>query len=87
MNSLVWKIYAALVGTATTIAAQKLLNKGWEIVTGEEPPELGDPETPLHLAITWSIASAVGVGTAQLLTSRTVLRRMNAALTDDNRGT
>lgn len=83
MNSLVWKIYAALVGTATTIAAQKILSKGWEIVTGEEPPEPGDPDTPLHLAVTWSLASAVGVGTAQLLTNRTVLRHMRAALNDD----
>lgn len=83
MNSLAWKIYAALIGTVTTIATQKVLTKGWEIVTGEEPPEPGDPDTPLHLAITWSIASAVGVGTAQLLTNRGVLRRMRRALNDD----
>ena len=83
MNSLVWKIYAALIGTVTTIAAQKVITKGWEVVTGEEPPEPGDPDTPLHLAITWSVASAVGVGTAQLLTNRGVLKRMRKALNDD----
>lgn len=83
MNSVVWKIYAALIGTVTTIAAQKIMSKGWEVVTGEEPPEPGDPDTPLHLAITWSIASAVGVGTAQLLTNRGVLKRMRMALDDD----
>ncbi|WP_432557479.1 DUF4235 domain-containing protein [Granulicoccus sp. GXG6511] len=83
MNSMVWKIYAALIGAATTIAAQKALTKVWEIVTGEEPPEPGDPDTPLHLAITWASASAIGVGTAQLLTNRSVLKRMRKALNDD----
>lgn len=83
MNSLVWKLYAALIGTVTTIAAHKALTKVWEIVTGEEPPEPGDPDTPLHLAVTWSAASAIGVGTAQLLTNRSVLKRMRKALNDD----
>lgn len=84
MQPIVWKMYAALIGAGTTIVAQKVLSKGWEIVTGEAPPEPGDPDVPLHLAITWSIASAVGVGTAQLLTNRSVLRRMNKALADVN---
>ncbi|MDO5498716.1 MAG: DUF4235 domain-containing protein [Propionibacteriaceae bacterium] len=83
MNSMVWKIYATLIGAATTIAAQKVISKAWEIVTGEEPPEPGDPDTPLHLAITWSAASAIGVGTAQLLTNRGVLKRMRKALNDE----
>lgn len=80
MNQMVWKVYAALLGTATTIATQKVITKAWEAVTGEPPPEPGDPDTPLHLAITWSIASAVGVGTAQLLMNRGVLKRMRKAL-------
>ena len=80
MQPVVWKVYAALIGAVTTIVAQKVVTKGWEIVTGDEPPEPGDPDTPLHLAISWSVASAVGVGTAQLLTNRGVLRRMRKAL-------
>jgi hypothetical protein len=80
MQPIVWKVYAALIGAVTTIVAQKAVSKGWEVITGEEPPEPGDPDTPLHLAISWSIASAVGVGTAQLLTNRGILRRMRKAL-------
>lgn len=83
MNSLVWKIYAVAIGAVTTIAAQKAIGKVWEIVTGEEPPEPGDPDTPLHLALTWSAASAIGVGTAQLITNRGVLKRMRKALNDE----
>ncbi|PFG67017.1 DUF4235 domain-containing protein [Enemella evansiae] len=83
MQSRLWKIYTAVIGTVSTIAAQKLVSKSWEIVTGEEPPEPGDPDTPLHLAVTWSIASAVGIGVVQLLTNRSTLRRMRAALGDD----
>lgn len=83
MQSTLWKIYTAVVGTLSTIAAQKLVAKSWEVVTGEEPPEPGDPDTPLHLAITWSIASAVGIGVVQLLTNRSTLRRMRKALDDE----
>lgn len=84
MQPIVWKIYAALIGTVTTILAQKAVSKGWEIITGEAPPEPGDPDIPLHTAITWSISSAVGVGTAQLLTNRGLLRRMRKALNEAN---
>jgi hypothetical protein len=80
MQPIVWKVYAALIGAVTTMVAQKVVAKGWTVITGEEPPEPGDPDTPLHLAITWSIASAVGVGTAQLLSNRGVLRRMRKAV-------
>lgn len=83
MNSLVWKMYAVVIGTVTTIAATKAIGKVWEVVTGEEPPEPGDPDTPLHLAIVWSAASAIGVGTAQLVANRGVLKRMRKALNDN----
>lgn len=84
MQPIVWKIYAALIGSMTTLVAHKVMAKGWEVVTGEEPPEPGDPDTPLRMAITWSLASAIGVGTAQLLTNRGVLRRMRKVLNEAN---
>ena len=50
----------------STIAAKQLVAKSWELITGDEPPEPGDPDTPLRDAVIWSIASVVlliaGVG-------------------------
>lgn len=81
-QSLVWKIYTGVLGAVTTIAAQKVVTQGWKLATGEEPPEPGDPETPLHLAVTWALASAVGVGVVQLLTNRYTARRHIAQFGD-----
>lgn len=83
MQYTMWKIYTAIIGTASTFVAQKLVSKGWEIATGEEPPEPGDPDVPLHLAVTWAIASGVGVGVVQLLTNRATMKRMRTALDDE----
>lgn len=77
-QGLVWKIYTGVLGAVTTIAAQKAVSKAWKLSTGSEPPEPGDPDTPLHLAMTWALASALGVGVVQLLTNRYTARRFRS---------
>lgn len=67
---LIWNIYAGIVGAITTVAAAKLVSKVWELTTGDEPPLPNDPEVPLRRAITWAVASGLGVGLAQLLMNR-----------------
>ena len=84
MQSTLWKVYTAIIGSVSTLAAQKVVAKSWELITGDEPPQPGDPETPLREAIIWSIASAVGVGVVQLLTNRSTVRRMRKALDTDD---
>lgn len=84
-KGLLWKIYTTLIGTVTTIVAQKAITKGWEVVTGEEPPEPGDPDTPLVKALTWALAWGVGVGVVQLLTNRFAVRRFQANLGSDHK--
>lgn len=69
-EKLVWKIYIGVVGTVTTIAAQKLITFVWKQATGDEPPSPTDPDTPLRVAATWALASGIGVGATQLLTAR-----------------
>ncbi|NNG19326.1 DUF4235 domain-containing protein [Naumannella sp. ID2617S] len=83
MQSSLWKVYSLIIGTVSTIAAKQLVAKSWELITGDEPPEPGDPDTPLRDAVIWSIASAVGVSVVQLMTDRSTLRRMRKALDDD----
>lgn len=70
-----WKVYAGVLGAATTVVAQKLVTKVWEASTGSEPPDPNDPETPLTQAMIWAISSGLGVGMTQLAMNRFVQRR------------
>ncbi|CAI9408740.1 MULTISPECIES: DUF4235 domain-containing protein [Aestuariimicrobium] len=68
------KVYAAVLASVSTVATQKLLAAGWEFVTGEKPPEPGDPEVSGAAAFTWVLASAVGYGVSQLAVQRATAR-------------
>lgn len=74
-EKIMWKVYAGAIGALTTIAAQKILTKGWTAATGETPPDPNDPDTPLAPALIWAVASGVGVGVAQLAMNRLMQRR------------
>ena len=50
------------------------MKAGWKLVTGDEPPSPTDPDTPVLTAMTWALASGVGVGVTQLLTQRIAAR-------------
>lgn len=65
-----WKVYTGALAAVSTIATQKAITKGWELITGEEPPEVTDPDAPLSRALAWALASAVGIAVAQLLVGR-----------------
>lgn len=70
-----WKIYAGVLGAVTTLLAQKLLTKVWEVSTGDEPPDPNDPETPLTSALIWALTSGLGVGVSQMVMNRYIQRR------------
>lgn len=73
-EKLMYGIYSAALGTVTTLVVRKSMQAGWKLVTGDEPPEPGDPEVPAREAFIWAIASGVGLGVAQLATSRFTAR-------------
>ena len=74
-QKLIWKLYAGVLGAVTTFAAQKLVTMAWKTVTGDEPPSPTDPRTPLRQALSWALASAIGVGVTQIVTQRFAARR------------
>jgi hypothetical protein len=74
-QKLVWKLYAGVLGAVMTVAAQKLVTVAWKTVTGNEPPSPTDPRIPLREALSWALASAVGVRVTQILTQRFAARR------------
>lgn len=82
-QKLLWKLYVGVIGAVTTIAAQRLLKAGWKLVTGDEPPSPTDPDTPVITAMTWALASGVGVGVTQLLTQRMAARHWGREIGSD----
>jgi hypothetical protein len=69
-KKLLWRIYAGALGAATTFAAQRLLAVGWRMITGNKPPRRPTRTLPMVEAVSWAVASAVGVGVTQLVTQR-----------------
>ena len=56
-EKILWKIYAGVLGAATTLLAQKVVTKAWEAATGDVPPDPNDPDTPLTQALIWACAA------------------------------
>jgi Protein of unknown function (DUF4235) len=85
-DKLIWKLYATVIGAVTTFAAQKLVKAAWKAITGNEPPEVSDPETPLREAVSWAVASTIGVGVTQIVTQRLAARRWSNEMGTDTPG-
>lgn len=73
-GKLMGKVYAGVIGAVTTIVAQKLVTLAWKTVTGDEPPSPTDPKTSTAAALSWVVASGIGVGVAQLFAQRFAAR-------------
>ncbi|MEO7586857.1 MAG: DUF4235 domain-containing protein [Arachnia sp.] len=74
-EKVLWKVYAGVLGAVTTLVAQKVVTKVWELSTGDTPPDPNDPDTPLTAALIWAASSGLGVGMAQLAMNRFMQRR------------
>jgi hypothetical protein len=72
------KLAFAALGAVTTLAVQRGITAVWGALTGEEPPDPNDPEVPTAVALTWAIASGIGLGVAQLLVNRYGVKKWNA---------
>lgn len=79
-RTLMWKLYAGLVGAATALAVTKALDGAWKLVTGSTPPDPADPLTPTRQAVTWAAATAVGAAVASVLSSRVAAASWERAL-------
>ena len=70
------KAYPAIGGALTTFVAQFVVRKLWQVATGDTPPDPHDPDVPTREAITWFVASSIGVGVAQMLMARFASRKI-----------
>lgn len=70
-NKLAWKLLGGVTTIAATIITRKILTAGWKFVTGNNPPDSPEnPDTGTIEAVTWALASGVGVAVARLFATR-----------------
>ena len=75
-EKILWKVYAGALGAVTTIVSQKIVEGAWKYVTGdEETPQPDDPEVSTAKALSWALASGIGIAGSQLLMHRFVNKR------------
>jgi hypothetical protein len=74
VGTLLWKLYAGVLGAVAAAATTKLIAAVWRRATGDEPPELTDPEAPAREALLWAVTSAAGTAAAALVVDRLVAR-------------
>lgn len=65
-----FRLYIAGVGAITTMVTARALDSAWKVATGNRPPSPDDPNVPLRHALMWTLASAAGIGLAQVLANR-----------------
>ena len=70
-NKLAWKLLGGATTVAATIVTRKILTTVWKFVTGNNPPDSPEnPDTGTIEAVTWALASGVGVAVARLFATR-----------------
>ncbi|MDR2895737.1 MAG: DUF4235 domain-containing protein [Propionibacteriaceae bacterium] len=78
MERVVERIYTAILSALVTFAVSLVIKKAWTAVTGNQPPNANDPEVPTRQAVSWFLASGIGLGVAQLLFHRGMTKRLSA---------
>lgn len=76
-----WKAIAAGTGALTGFATQRVIELVWTAVRGSRPPKLAaDRNSAWPEAVSWAIATGIGVGVARLLAVRTAAVLWEAAV-------
>jgi len=72
------KIVFAIFGAATGAVADRALNGTWTKLTGEEPPDLANPDVPAQRVLAWVILSGLILATTQIFLNRVGAKRWQA---------
>jgi Protein of unknown function (DUF4235) len=76
-----WKAIAIGTGALTGFATQQVIELVWTMLRGSKPPKLAaDRSSPWPEAVSWAVATGVGVGVARLLAVRTAAALWEAAV-------
>ena len=76
-----WKAITIALGALVGLATQRLIEMPWKLVRGSTPPKvLADRRSPWLDAVSWAVASGVGVGVARLVAIRAAAGVWEAAV-------
>ncbi len=69
-RNLMFNAYSGAIAALTAVVAHKVVDTLWTVVTGEEPPQPNDPDTPPNKAFAWVLANAIGIGVLGVAANR-----------------
>lgn len=69
-NALLWKLYAGVLGAVAAAATTRLITGVWRRTTGNEPPELDDPDASTREVLVWAVSSAASAAIAAVVVNR-----------------
>jgi hypothetical protein len=70
-----WKAVSYGVGALAALATQRVLAAAWKQVASDPPPaNMADRQAPWSQAVTWAVATGVGVGAMRLVALRSAAR-------------
>ena len=71
MGAVSWKVIGGSAAVVSGIAAKQILNRGWKLTTGNEPPTNPEhPDTSWVEAVSWAVASGAVIGVVRMLAAR-----------------
>lgn len=65
-----WKLVSTVAGIGAGIAANQVLNKGWQVATGHNPPEEDDYSVSIVEIVVFAAVSGAVIGLARQLATR-----------------
>lgn len=75
-NRIIEKAAVGAVGALATVLAARALESGWKLATGETPPRVDDPGSPIRRVIAWTVISALATALIQLIATRWTFRHL-----------
>ena len=79
-KKLAWKAISYGAGALAALVTQRLLEKGWKLLRhASAPPVPADRRSSWAEALSWAVATGVGVGVTRLLAIRTAAVAWEAA--------
>jgi hypothetical protein len=76
-----WKAVTLGLGALTGLATQRVLEVIWKVLRGSTPPKVAaDRRSSWAEALSWAVATGVGVGVARLLAMRSAAALWEAAV-------
>lgn len=74
-SSKMWSVMSLASGLAAAAVVRKLLDGGWKVATGKEPPaNPADPDVKVREAVAWAVVSGTAINLGRMWAGRRAAR-------------